>query len=100
MITGQEACFLTKAINFSPPLGTIKSILCVGFSKNACVSILLNCKYVTQSEEALFCFKALCHNSVIFKLECKDSFPPFNTILFPDLNAIPAASTVTSGLDS
>jgi hypothetical protein len=34
------------------------------------------------------------------RLESKDSLPPFSKILFPDLNAIPPASTVTSGLDS
>jgi hypothetical protein len=35
MITGQVACFFTKAMRFSPPRGTIKSTFCVGFSKNA-----------------------------------------------------------------
>src|SRR5690606_19085566 len=99
-ITAQVACCFTKAIRRSPPRGTIKSTGCVGFSKNAWVSFLLNCKYSTQSLEAPILANALCHNSTIFKFDFKDSFPPFNNILLPDLKAIPAASTVTSGRDS
>ena len=99
-ITGTELFLVTKLIKPSPPLGIIRSILCVLSLINDCVSSLEISKYCTNSFSKPFSTSDCCHSSVRIRFEFIDSLPPFNKILFPALNAVAAASIVTSGRDS
>jgi hypothetical protein len=89
--------FLTKLIRFSPPRGTIKSTFALVFKKGFQFGYNSN----TQPKSSnIIVSQGLMPKAHNLRLESKDSLPPFSKILFPDLNAIPPASTVTSGLDS